>query len=387
MTDKKNSTQQLLPEDDGLLSGRILPETLTALGNGLAEIAARCMIGFSPDSAFAKATAYSVAGAAAAAGGQAVLVADCAPVELGMASVAGDCDCILHIDHSRLHIYAKGLLPLTASQQQALAHTCGSGWLQRSEYGSVSDGEGLRLLYPGEILRRLPKTLNCMPEISTGSQRMLTLLNRLFRGGRGKAMTFQLAQDGRRVSLFTEEHGWIFYERLLMLVTEQFFAEGRDVALPFWMPRSAETLAAQYHRRVLRYASASDGTDGEARALALRQGITLDGAILCAEVLRLCSEKGEAAAGWLASEPMTHTVRRIVSAPVGQIMNGQEILSRCTGRWELTDTPEGIVADRGSSHALIRPSATGRSMTLWTEAESMEMAAELAGQLTALLER
>ncbi len=387
MTDKKSGTQRLLPEDNGLLAGRILPETLTALGNGLAEIAGRCMIGFSPGSPFAQATAYNVAGAAAAAGGQVVLVADCAPAELGMASVAGDCDCILHIDHSSLHIYAKGLLPLTASQQQALAHTGCNGWLQRSEYGAISDGEGLRLLYPGEILRRLPKTLNYMPEISTGSLRMQTLLTRLFRGGKGRLMTFQLAQDGRRVSLYTEEHGWIFYERLLMLVAEQFFAEGRDVALPFWMPRSAETLAARYQRRVLRYASASDGTDGEARALALRQGITLDGAILCAEVLRICSEKGQAAGSWLAAPTLTHTVRRIISAPVGQIMDGKEIINRCAASWSLTPTPEGVAADCGSGHALIRPSATGRSMTLWTEAENMETAAELAGQLTALLER
>lgn len=387
MERKESRTERLLPEDDGILAGRITPESATRLGGVLAEISGRCMIGFAPDSSFARATAYSTAGAAAAAGGQVVLVNDCVPVELGAASVAGDCDTVVHIDENRARIYAKGLLPLTAMQTDSLLHTTASGWLQRSEYGNINDGEGLRLLYPREILRRLPKALHCMPEISTTSPRMQALLTRLFRGGRGTLMTFQMAGDGRRVSLYTEAFGWIFYERLLLLVARQFFIEGRDVALPYWMPHAAEEMAAQFHRRVLRYASASDGADTEARALALRQGITLDAAVLCAEFLRIYSEKRESPAEWLAALPKSHTVRRIIKVPDAVPMDSQGIARRCAEKWNIEQTPEGVVAGSESCHALIRPSATGRSLTLWAEAESMEIAAEFAGALSACLER
>lgn len=387
MDGKESRTERLLPEDDGILAGRITPESVTRLGGVLAETAGRCMIGFSPDSPFARATAYTAAGAAAAAGGQVVLVNDCVPVELGAASVAGDCDTVVHIDENRLRIYAKGLLPLTAAQTNALLHTASSGWLQRSEYGSIADGEGLRLLYPREILRRLPKSLRCMPEISTASPRMQALLTRLFRGGRGTLMTFQMAGDGRRVSMYTEAHGWIFYERLLLAVARQFFIEGRDVALPYWMPHAAEEMAAQYHRRVLRYASASDGTDAEARALALRQGITLDAAVLCAEFLRIYAEQGDTADEWLSALPQSHTIRRIIKTPDAAPMDRQSIARRCAGKWTIEQTPEGVVAGGENGHALIRPSATGRSLTLWAEADSMETAAELVGALSACLER
>lgn len=387
MTGKESRTELLLPEDDGILAGRVTPESTAYLGSVLAELSGRCMIGYAPDSPFAQATAYSIAGAAAAAGGQIVMVSDCVPVELGAASVAGDCDTVLHIDNPHMHIYAKGLLPLTAAQTDILLHTSSSGWLQRTDYGNIADGEGLRLLYPREILRRLPKSLRCMPEISTASPRMQTLLTRLFRGGRGTLMTFQMASDGRRVSLYTAEHGWIFYERLLLLAARQFFIEGRDVALPYWMPHAAETLAAKYHRRVLRYASASDGTDAEARALALRQGITLDAGVLCAEFLRMYSEQKESLAIWQASLPDSHTVRRIIKTPDSAPMDTQSIARRCADRWSTEQTPEGVVAGDARGHALIRPSATGRSLTLWAEADSMEIAAELAGALTACLER
>ena len=380
-------TDRLLLEEDGLLSGRITPESAMRLGAVLAEASARCMIGFSPDSAFARAVAYTVCGAAAAAGGQTVLVPDCIPIELGAASIADDCDMILHIDEARMRMFARGLLPLTGIQTEILTAGKKTGWLQRTEYGSTADGEGLRMLYPKEVLRRLPSALRGMPEISTAAPRLYALCQRLFRGGRGELLTFQMSGDGRRVSLYTEKTGWVFYERLLLLLAGQYFAEGRDAALPYWMPRAAEELAANYHRRVLRYASASDGTDAEARALALRQGITLDAAVLCAEFLRMYAEHDGSLTEWLAQLPNSHTVRRIVKLSGAEDSTG--VAKRCSaqGQWNTHWTAEGVIAEDARGQALLRPSRSGRSLTLWAEAQSMELAAELAGDLTALLEQ
>lgn len=376
----------LTPEEDGLLSGTPTPENLMRLGASLPSVSPQLLIGAEPESAFAHAAAGMLAGAAAAAGGRCLLVPNATLPELSAASLAANVPLLLHVAEHRLRIYARGLLPLTAAQQDILLHQPHPAWLAPAQYGEVETAQGLTALFPTRILERLPAQFTVLPEISTGSAPLYRLMTRLLRGGRGAMLTMQLSADGRRLSVYGEECGWIFHEKLLLLNCQQRFAAGEDVALPYWMPHAAENMAAQYGRRVLRYASASDGTDGEARALALRQGFTLDATLLCADFLRMLATCGMSLEQWLESIPACHTVRRIVKLEGDTSSEAEDNpLHRWQQQSHAAATAEGYLAEESRGRALVRPSRSGRTVTLLAEAATMEAASELAGDISSLL--
>ncbi|MBR5405830.1 MAG: hypothetical protein IK107_06000 [Oscillospiraceae bacterium] len=383
-------TGWILPEesgpwtDAGLGCGdRISPAALLRLGTGLASAASRCMIGTAPDSDFARAAALTAAGAAAAAGAGVILVPDCVPAELRTASAAGECGAVLYADETGLRLYAGGLLPLTKRQSEALEQAAAARELPaagRSEYGTISDGRSLRLLCSRAIIERLPEQLPVRAEFNTASERLRLMMTRLCRGGSGESLTVQLSADGRRASVYTLRSGWIFYEKLLLMLCAAYLRRGEDVALPYWLPRTAERMAAESGRRILRYASLSDGSDADARALAARQGFTLDGTVLAADFLRILAEEEPDLNRWAASLPPCFTVRRILRTE-----RSLDAAAGCGTFLHTEQTPEGLRASDARGEALLHPSRSGRSVSMLVEAASMEAATELAGDIAAAL--
>ncbi len=347
------------------------PDALLALGAGIAGAEARCMVGYAEQSAYAEAGAMTVCGAIAAAGSEAVLVPNSTPVELGAAASAAECGIILFADETRLRLYARGLLPVTAAHETAL--TAPARWQSRSEYGSITDGSAMKLLYPAKLAAHLPAVLPWRAEISTASRRLWELLRKLPQAAKdAPSVTVQLSADGRQLSLYSEKDGWLFHEKLMLMVTQNRLQHGEDAALPYWAAHIAEQMASQYGRRILRYAARSDGSDAEARALAASQGYTLDGTLLLADVLRICAEEEPDLSRWASSLPPVYTVRRILPA---------DSAAGCGTFMQTRQTPDGLRAWDARGEALLCPSPSGRTIAMLVEAASMEAAQELAGEI------
>lgn len=369
---------------ESFTSDEVSPERLAAFGAGMAKAAARCMVGFAEQSDAARASAMTVCGAIAAAGSEAVLVPDCTPPELGTASGAGECGLILFADETRLRLFARGLLPITAEQERLLQTA--APWQRRSEYGSITDGGALRMLYPARLVQRLPAAVTVTPEISSGSRRLCLLLNRTLpaaqRGRKRRALSAQLSADGRQLSVYTEEDGWLFHEKLVLMVTQHILQQGGDAALPYWTAHIAEKMAERSGGRILRYAARSDGSDTEARALAASQGWTLDGTLLLAEVLRIHAEEEPDLSRWAEKLPPCFTVRRLLHTE-----QHSDAAAGCGTFLHTQNTPDGLRAWDARGEALLCPSASGRSTAMLVEAASMEAAQELAGEIADAVHR
>lgn len=363
-----------LPEEDGILPSGLMASQLLQIGANFSQTASQLAVGYAPESDYAKAAAMTICGGIASAGGTAILVPECTAVELGAAASAGDCGTLLYAGESGIRCFARNLLPLTAAQEDA---ACVDAPEQKpAEYGSILDGKSLRLLYPARIQSHMPEKINCLPEISTASTRLYDFTSRMFRGTSGMQITFQISADGRRVSVYTERTGWIFYEKLLMLVTMQHLRNGEDCALPYWMPQTAERMAGSCGQRILRYASRSDGSDQDARQLAAEQGYTLDAVILCADFLRYLAEEEPDLQRWIAELPPYYTLRRILRTE-----RELTAAARCGSFMQTIQTPEGLRAKDARGTALLRPSRSGKSLMMLVEAASMETANELAGDI------
>ena len=355
----------------------LTPETLGRLGAGIAAATQRSLIGYAGQSDHAKACAMTVCGAVAAAGGETVLMPDCTPVELGAASPAAECEILLFADETRLRLYARGLLPITAAQESALTEES-AHWQQRGEYGSISDGTALKMLYPARLMKHLPDTMPVQLTIGTASRRLYELLRKLPKAARGApVLSAQLSADGRQVSLYSEKDGWFFHEKLMMMMTQNRLKHGKQAALPYWAAHIAEQMAEACGGEILRYAARSDGSDGEARALALAQGYTLDGTLLLADVLRILAEEEPDLKSWSETLPPVYTVRRLL-----QTERAADAAACCGTFLQTRQTPDGLRAWDARGEALLCPSHSGKTAAMLVEAASMEAAQELAGEIT-----
>lgn len=369
-------TGWLLPEEEPLLSGHPTPEKMVRLGAGLANAAPRCLIGCD-GSSYARACAVQIGGAVAAAGGEAILVPDCTAGELGTASLHAAGDVLLHCADSGQRLFARGLLPLTRSQETVIATGIAEArWGSPTDYGQITDGSALRAYYPERIAERMPAELPFQIEIESSAERLREILTPLMPHGHGERWTLRLSGDGRRASVYSERCGWFFYEKLLLMLCAAYLENGEDVALPYWVPQIAEEMARTAGRRILRYASRPDGADADARALALSQGFTLDGALLCADFLRICAGREQDPLRWAKKLPACHTVRRVMPAD-----RAAKAAARCSTWRHSTETPEGLRAGDHRGSVLLHPARSGKTFTVLIEANNMELASEIAGDL------
>lgn len=370
-------TGWLMP--DTALSGSemLQPGRLLRIGAGLVQAAPSCMIGCA-ESGFARACAMQLCSGAAAAGGEAVFLPECTIGELGTASLHTPCGVLAYCGENGLRLFARGLLPLTAAQERRILQAgTEPETLRSSEFGNITDGTPLRQFYANRLRARLPERMPARVCAETAQHRLQGLLQPMLKGGSGDLLTLQISADGCRASVYSEKHGWFFYEKLLLMVALGYLSQGEDAALPYWLPQIAETLGARYGRRVLRYASHPDGGDTEARALAVRQGFALDGALLCADFLHFHANGYRSLARWSDEIPPCHTIRRVLSAP-----RAAATAERCAKTMRMQKTPEGIRLQDARGTALLHPAGSGKTAALLIEAANMELAQELAADLT-----
>ncbi|MCQ2408049.1 MAG: hypothetical protein MJ065_05925 [Oscillospiraceae bacterium] len=373
-------TGWLLPEDGSHLTAEYRdPETLARLGAGIAAASVRCMIG-SDDSPAGRSAALTLCGSISAAGGSACYAPDCFPAALQTGAALHHSDLLVHCASGRISLYAYGLLPPTTAQlsaiRQGAAHP---DWMPRTEYGDLRSDRTLNRLYAASLRRMLPEIMPVKPEVQSSSALLTTWMRSVFAGGSGERLLLRFSADGRCASVYSEHGGWVFYEKLLLICCRARLLRGEDTALPCWIPHIAETLAAECGRNILRYAAAPDGSDSEARQLAAEQRFTLDGGALCAELLQICAETGESPHSLAESLPPVYTVRRILRTD-----SAADRMLRQTPMLSPVQEPDGLRIRRRHSEALLHPSPDGRTVAMLVEAQNMEAAAELAGEITAL---
>ncbi|MBR4201543.1 MAG: hypothetical protein IKQ91_09795 [Oscillospiraceae bacterium] len=372
-------TGWLFPEDDAALIPDS-PEKLPALGAGLAG-AAGCIIAGSADTDAAKAAALLLCGGIAAAGGSVCYAPDCMPAALQTGAALHHCGMIVFCGGSRIRIFSRGLLPLTDAQLRTIrSGSANPQWIGTTECGRIITDRTLTGIYTAQLRRRLPVPLPFRAELRTASPLLGMMLRPVFSGGRGAELTLRISQDGCRASVYSAETGWLFYEKLLMMCAQQYLRQGMDTALPNWLPHTAEDMAAEYGRKVFRYAMHPDGSDTEARQLAAAQRFTLDGAVLCAEIMRLSAETGRSLREWAASLPECHTVRRILRTDAAA-----DAMLRSVPALHASAETDGFRIKTEAGEALLHPSRCGDAVSMLVEARSTEAASELAGDIASLL--
>ena len=381
---KYGNVRQLGIDDEGICgetNGEITPQIAATLGSSLASIGKKIGVGYR-GTASSKALAYSLISGILAAGSDAWCIGECVETELDFAMRNAALDLGCYIDSgvvTKLKIVSEKGMPLTRKQERKI-----EAGLNRSEYtkssfndfGELLDVPSLKDLYFNELSGIVKTQLKGIRiEISTANSRIAKIGQRLLseiNDVNGERIVFHISTDGRRASAYTDELGYVFYEKLMLLCCESYFQKGIDISLPYSSPAIADALAVRYGSKVLRYYNCPvDNSDKEARELGSKILFPRDALALMLVLVENLTERKISLSQAIDELPNFTAASRFVSIEKSP---SSVLKSFCNERGGLN---EGVIASEIEGRVLIRPVKTGKGVMMFVESFKNETAAEI----------
>ncbi len=360
----------------------ITPQTAAVIGSSLASLGGKIGIGWK-DNPASKSLALAIASGVTAAGADAWLFGSCTAPALeyctARSRLAAGCRADAGVT-AKISFCSGDGLPLSRSEEKII-----EGGLNRGEYrragfmhfGQLRDTEAITGLYKNMLEETAPKSLTGIKAVLNTSGGTVTdmcggIMKRIS-SKNGSAVVFHIGSDGTGASAYTEETGYVFEEKLILICCADRFAKGADVSLPYDFPRAADRLAERYGRKVLRYSGCpSDSGDREARRLAAKTPFIRDGAALALTVLRVLESRKISLAEALAELPEMAVATRFVAVDKRPVKLLRKI---CTEEQQASG--DGIVLNDKRGRVMIRPVKTEKGVMMKVESFSMEAASEL----------
>ena len=389
---KDGIVRRELFDDDGILgdtSQEITPEFLAIIGKSVGSIKriARVFIGYDEGDA-SKAFALSLISGVLSVGKNVFCCEQISKAEFLWEIQKRKPDIGVYIfarRKTKIEFYHSDSLPISRETERRI-----EDGVLRNEYMGVSFNEFGSL----NILKRdngyYESLLKLSPEGLSGQKAKITSIGALEEKLREALKTlsaaeggisFQLSSGGTKASAYSEETGYIPYEKLVAICCLDLFSKGEDAALPERMPRAIDELALVYDRRVLRYADLSVcSRDSEARSQASAQPFLRDGAKLIIAILSFFKRTGLDLKSALRLIPSFSVEVKTVKIPetVGAA------LSKFSGE-EKRQTAEGICFSRENGTVFLKPMKKGREIKIYAESLSAEISKELAEDIEKIL--
>lgn len=381
--------------DENGISGEtnavITPKLCSDLGGAVASafIEKAVIVGYK-DGKTSKALALAFMSGALASGCDVWNMGNCIEPELVYVMQSGNIKSGCYIEagkNTNLKVIAEnGLMP-TRKQERKIEGGLNRGEFLKADFGSfgvLRDTDSMKELYVRSLEGILPnKFSGICPEFKTGCERVSEILTEIIPkriDTNGQKIIFHISGDGKKSSAYTEETGYVFYEKMIVLAGKIYFEQGKDISLPYNFPLVADDLAQRYGQSVLRYYNCSfDNSDSQARKLAGECDFVRDGIKLSLIVLKYLSENGITLKEATSDIPDFYSTSRYVSVDNSPL----KILKRfCT---ENAGLGEGVAVNENNSRVIIRPSKTGRGVQMFVESFKSETASELCDKFERMI--
>lgn len=359
---------------EGQITGGYSPAEAVFAGIAASEASKRIIIGRSEKG---RSSEMGIISGLLSGGSSVISLGRCLETELFFASRLAKCGLCIYIKDEplmKLDIREKGGLPLSSDKERIIADAL----LKRKvpdlavPEGMMTDGRSFREIYRQHIEGLIPEKCPYNIKISSSSP----VCEKILLNRRGeKELVVQLSPDGVKAALYSDESGFVPYEKLIFICCNHLFSQGRDVALPFDFTFAADDFAKSRGRKIYRYYLSGDGREDEhARRLAKEQNFTLDGIFLAAMVIGILSDRKINLKQAVSEIPDFYTAKRFINTDDDNIRN-------IMNHWEGRRTPDGTAFSDKKSRVIVKPSVSGRGIWLSVESFSMETASELCGEI------
>ncbi len=370
--------------DDGICgeTGSIItPQTAASVGSALASLGGKIGVGYK-NSAASKSLALAIASGITAAGAEAWLFGVTSEPALAFCTAKSRLAAGCWIDAgitAKIRLCSGDGLPLTRSEEKIIEGGINRGEYRRAgfmHFGVTRDTAAIVRLYKNMLDEIAPKNPGKFRAVLNTSGTAVSdmcgdILHRIS-DKNGSPIVFHIGSDGRGVSAYTEETGYVFEEKLALICCKQTLSQGMDIAVPYDFPKAADKIAEKYGGRVLRYSGCpSDKSDGEARRLAVKTPFIRDGAALALTVLSVLESRGITLAEAVKELPETALATRFVAVDKQPVRLLRSIFS------EKQVSGDGVTVNDSRGRVLIRPVKTEKGVLMQVESYSAEIASEL----------
>ncbi len=386
-SDTGGSVLPLKITDDGICgeTGSVInPRTAALAGSAIASLGGKIgdtKIGIAfRDNSASECLALALCTGIASAGGEAWLFGAASEPALCFCTEKSGLSACCYVDSgvtTKIRLFSGDGLPLSRREEKLVEQGLQGNFRTASfsSFGKVKDVSAMVEMYGNALEKSAPEKLTKIRAVlNTSGKTVSEACDKIIEKINckdGSPMVFHIGSNGRGVSAYTDETGYVFEEKLVMLCCKNLFEQGRDVALPAGFPTAAERLAEEQGRRVHRYSLCpSDNSDLPARRLALETPFVRDGAALMFTVLSILESRGISLAEAIAELPASAVCTRFV--PIGKHplkLFGSAENKRVSG--------DGITLATDKGQIFIRPVKTEKGILMQAESFSMEAASEL----------
>ncbi len=374
----------------GEVNSLITPQTAALTGSSLASLApcgGKIGIAYKNDPA-SKCLALALASGVTAAGADAWIFGAATAPALEYCTAISGLTAGCRVDGgvtAKISFCSGDGLPLSRKEEKIIEEGISRGEYKRAafnRFGQFRSSSAIVNLYRNMLENLSPSALKGMRAVlNTPGISVNEMCGGIFdkiSDKDGSPIVFHISSDGKRTSAYTEETGYIFEEKLVLLCCIERFKRGMDIALPYDFPHAADILAERYGRKVLRYSlcpsDKMDRNDREARKLAMETPYVRDGAALSLSVLNTLSRSGKSLSQALSELPEAAFVTRFAAVENLSVrrlrqLYGESCLSEASG--------DGIVLNDKRGRVFIRPVKSQKGILIKAESYSMEAASEL----------
>lgn len=380
---------RLVPSASGQLDTMGAAAAGAAVGAAMGGEKGRICVAHSP-SAGAASLAMAFAAGAASSGCECVFMGSCAATSAAYAAGITGCSggCYVHTEiTASLGLFAGDGLDLYRSTEEQIEHELTvSHLLPYSHYGTVTNFDGADLIYAAAVSEQVMPFEGIRADFYSSSERILSVCEKILEGRNdknGERIAFRISGDGRRISAYSEETGYVFRDRLVMICCMDMFDRGEDCAVCGSVPRALEQLAESCGRKIISCGknicddeSSPSSQCLEARRLASKQLFMHDGIALAFNVLEVLRRRKMTLKEAVSQLPKFAGVNRYI--PVDKPSELLERLSVSTG---------GVLTDGDGGRVTVRPVRTGKGIMLNVESYALEAASELCDFYSEVIKR
>lgn len=292
-------------------------------------------------------------------------------------------------EKNEIRICGEGGLTITRSFERSIESAirkCEFREASEAEMKESSDMSGMQMLYRQELMKQAPyglKGIGAYVECSDEKIRNLMEISLKKSGATfASGITLEIDSDGSRLSALADDIRYP-YEKLLAICCLDEMKNGRDISVPYDAPQFLDNLAAENGRRIFRYLSSpADSSDSAARRLASRQVFVRDGLFLAFRLLSIIKER-ECFIDELAAEvPDKSVFRKKVALGFSPVD-----LAKAVGSDEMIkgNCFEGVRVSKNGGKLFVVPERSGEFVNIFAEADTMEAARELCGDIEEIL--
>lgn len=278
-----------------------------------------------------------------------------------------------------IRICGKNGLPISINAQNELESIMNNSKFledKPASFGEISEMHGVGMMYLRQLLRQARgelKDISCFVKCRNDkiSSLMEDCLYRL-ECRQGDEMTLKINNDGKSLSVFHRDCGWLGFDRISAILVKHEAQNGNDIAVPFNSPLVLSEIAENEGVRVCKYSPFDTEISADVQRTVDNCTFLTDGLFAAIRLLWTICDTGKSVARLSGELPDFYVSRKITDSPFDA-----SSFSRECEKNGITVKNGTAILDYPKGRATVTPSRTGNKIHIMSEAANYEFSKEI----------